>query len=206
MVDERPLEDLEVDLRMLEDELVRVADVELVGERRRGEVALLAVDAAEALVEELPDGLLADPVVVVGVQGSVGGETPVVAVEVRADQRATEVLVRGDAPFNGTLASLGQLVRLGVAEAEERVVVLAEDGADGFLNSGAELGRLVGVDRVVRGGNDHVGPLVVEHAAALAGEVVAYRLEALGRERAQVGDDVRHGRERFERCSKGGVF
>ena len=193
VVDERPLEDLEVDLGMLEDELVRVADVELVGERRRGEGARLAVDAAEALVEELPNGLGADPVVVVGIEGAVGGEAPVVAVEVRADQRAAEVLVRGDASVDRALASLGQLVRL---------VVLAEDGPDGFLDGGAELGRLVGVDRVVRGGDDHVGPLVVEHAAALAGEVVAYRLEALERERAQVGNDVRHGRERFEGYSK----
>jgi hypothetical protein len=34
VVDERPLEDLEVNLGVLEDELVGVADVELVGERR----------------------------------------------------------------------------------------------------------------------------------------------------------------------------
>ncbi len=209
VVDERPLEDLEVDLGILENKLVRVADVELVGERRRSEVARLAVDAAEAVVEDLANGPGADPVVLVGIEGAIGGEAPVVAVEVRADQRAAEVLVRSDAPFfvigedKWALASLGQLVRLGVAEAEERVVVLAEDGTDGFLDGGAELERLVSIDRVVRGGDDHVGPLVVEHAAALAGEVVAYRLEALGRERAEVGGDVRHGGERGVRwCSK----
>ncbi len=204
VVDEGPLKHLEVELRVLEDELVGVAGDELVGERRRREATLLAVDAAEALVEELPDGLLADPVVVVGVQGSVGGEAPVVAVEVCADEGTTEVLVRGDAPFfvigedKWAGASLGQLVRLGVAEAEEHVVMLAEDGPDGFFDGGAELGRFVGVHRVVRGGDDHVGPLVLENAAALAGEVVAYSLEARSRERADVGGDVRHGRERFE--------
>ena len=192
VVDKRPLEDLEVDLGVLEDELVRVANVELLGERRRREAARLAVDATEALVEELPNRLLANPVVVVGVQGAIGSKAPVVAVEVRTDQRAAEVLVRGDAPLKRRLASLGQLVRLGVAEAEERVVVLAEDGANGLFDGRAELERLVGVDRVVRGGNDHVGPLIVEDTATLAGEVVAYRLEALGLERAEVGGDVRH--------------
>ena len=198
VVDERPLEDLEVNLGVLEDELVGVADVELVDERRRREVTRLAVDAAEAVVEELANGLVANPVVVVGVEGAVGSEAPVVAVEVRTDKRATEVLVRGDATLDGASASLGELVRLGVAEAEERAVVLAEDGADGFFDGGAELERLVGVDRVVRGGDDHVGPLVVEHAAVLGSKVVAYSLEALGRERADVGGDVRHGRERFD--------
>ena len=198
MVDKRPLEDLEVNLGVLEDELVGVADVELVGERRCREVTRLAVDAAEAVVEELPNGLVANPMIVVGVEGTVGREAPVVAVEVRADKRATEVLVRSDAPFDRASASLGQLVRLGVAEAEERAVVLAEDGADGFFDGGAELERLVGVDRVVRGGDDHVGPLVVEHTAVLGGKVVAYSLEALGRERVDVGGDVRHGRERFD--------
>jgi hypothetical protein len=38
----------------------------------------------------------------------------------------------------------------------------------------------------------------------LGGEVVAYRLEALGRERAEIGGDVRHGRERVRKCSKVG--
>lgn len=198
VVDKRALEDLEVNLRVLEDELVGVADVELVGERRCREVTRLAVDAAEAVVEELPNRLVADPVVVVGVEGTVGRETPVVAVEVRTDKRATEVLVSGDAAFDGASASLGQLVRLGVAEAEERVVVLAKDGPDSFFDGGAELERLVCVDRVVRGGDDHVGPLVVEHTAVLGGKVVAYSLETLGRERVDVGGDVRHGRERFD--------
>ena len=204
VVDKRALEDLEVNLRVLEDELVGVADVELVGERRCREVTRLAVDAAEAVVEELPNRLVADPVVVVGVEGTVGRETPVVAVEVRTDKRATEVLVSGDAALfvigedKWASASLGQLVRLGVAEAEERVVVLAKDGPDSFFDGGAELERLVCVDRVVRGGDDHVGPLVVEHTAVLSGKVVAYSLEALGRERVDVGGDVRHGRERFD--------
>ncbi len=198
VVDERPLEDLEVDLGVLEDELVGVADVELVYERRRREMARLAVDAAETLVEQLANGLVADPVVLVGVEGTVCCEAPVVAVEVRTDERATEVLVSSDAPFDRASSSLGELVRLGVAEAEERAVVLAEDGADGFFDGGAELERLVGVDRVVRGGDDHVGPIVVEHTAVLGDKVVTYSLEALGRERVDVGGDVRHGRERFD--------
>ncbi len=204
VVDERPLKHLEVELRVLKDELVCVAGAELVGKRRRREATLLAVDAAEALVEELPDGLLADPVAVVGIQGAVGGDAPVVAVEVCADECTTEVLVRGDAPLDGAGASLGQLVRLGVAEAEEHVVMLAEDGPDGFFDGGAELEGLVCVDRVVGGGNDHVGPLVVQHAAVLGGEVVAYSLEARGPERADVGGDVRHGRERFESVRRWG--
>jgi hypothetical protein len=32
----------------------------------------------------------------------------------------------------------------------------------------------------------------------LGGKVVAYSLETLGRERVDVGGDVRHGRERFD--------
>lgn len=190
--DERAVEDLEVDFGVLEDELVRAVDIELVGERGVGEVALLVVDAANALVEELPNRLLADPIVVVGIDGTVCGETPVVTVEISTNESATEVLVRCDAALDRAHTSLGQFVGLGVAEAEEGVVMLAKDCADGFFDGGTELGRFLGEDGVVRRRNDHVGPLVVKHTAVLVGKVVTYNLEALNRERADVGGNAGH--------------
>jgi hypothetical protein len=39
----------------------------------------------------------------------------------------------------------------------------------------------------------------------LGDKVVTYSLEALGRERVDVGGDVRHGRERFDVIRKRGV-
>ncbi len=92
VVDVGPLDHLEVDLGVLEDELVGVILVQLAGERAVGEAGVHAVDLDEALVEELADGARADPVVVVGVDGAVRREAPVVTVEVGADKGAREIL------------------------------------------------------------------------------------------------------------------
>jgi hypothetical protein len=193
VVDEGPIEDLEVDFGVLEDKLVGVAGVEHLSQWRHCEGRRRAVDLAEALVEELADRLVADPVVVVGVDGPVGREPPVVAVEVRTNQRTTQVLGGDDVALEIALIGSRELVGLGVAEAEEGVVVLAEDGTNGLLNGGTELEGLVGVDGVVTGGNDDVRPVVVEHTAVLGDEVVADVLEAGEGQGADVVDDVRHG-------------
>ena len=92
VVDVGPLNHLEMDLGVLEHELVGVILVQLAGERAVGEDGVHVVDLEEALVEELADGALADPVVVVGVDGTVRRETPVVPVEVGTDKGAREVL------------------------------------------------------------------------------------------------------------------
>ena len=194
VVDKGAIEHLKVELGVLEDELVGVAGVEHLGQGRHCEGCRRAVDLAQALVEELADGLAADPVVVVGVDGAVGSEPPVVAVEVRANQRTAKVLGGDDFAIEVHLVTNGDLVGLGVAEAEERVVALAKDGTNGLLNGGAKLEGLVGVDGVVAGGDNDVRPVVVEHTAVLGGEVVADVLEVGEGQGVDVVDDVRHGR------------
>ncbi len=207
VVDEGATEHLEVEFGVLEDELVGVAGVEHLGQWGHCEVCRCAVNLAQALVEELADGLVADPVVVVGVDGAVGREPPVVAVEVRANQRTAQVLGGDDVTLEVALIGSGELLGLGVAEAEEHVVVLAEDGTDGLLDGGAELEGLFGVDGVVTGGNDDVRPVVVEHTAVLRDEVVADVLETGEGQGTDVVDNVRHGClsfKSFERDSKRG--
>ncbi len=119
---------VEMNLGMNQHELVAVLGGEELSQRAHPERGLLAVDAAEALVEEATDGALADPVGLVGVEGAVGRHAPLVRVlvVVDANECAVDVLLRVD----GALDTTREVhVVLGEAAADDRIVALVENGS-----------------------------------------------------------------------------
>ena len=198
VVDVGTRDHLEMDLGVLEDELVGVILVQLAGERAVGEDGVHVVDLEEALVEEVADGALADPVVVVGVDGAVRREAPVVAVEVGADQGAREVLGRGNRALDWALVGRGEFLCLGETEALERVSALDENGTYRVGHGSAEVGRL-GLGDHVRS-NDHVAAAMVElkHTAVFADEVVLHVGEGGKGQGLDVGGEKRHFKLVFE--------
>ncbi len=194
MVDVRLRRELEVNLGVLEDELVGVVRVQRGGEWRDGEVGALFVDPAEALVEEVADGLLANPVVAVGVESTVRGEAPETAVVEGADERATEVLGSDDRALDRAGVADLDLLGLGESEAEKGVSGLVENGTYRVVEGGAKLGRLGLADGEVPGWHDHVVLKPVQHTAVLGGEVDPDILEGLRRERGDVASEKRHFR------------
>ena len=183
MEEHRALSHLEMDLWVLENELVAVVAVQQLRQRGLGEGRCLTIDLAEHLVEERADRLLADPEVVVRVDGSVGRQTPAAIVVVRANERSAKVLGRHDGSVD--LRVLGHVDSAREAEAHDTIVRLGQDRA----NSVEDVER-----RILKGRNDHVGRLVLEHTAVLRLEVLLDFLEGLVRQGgANVGCDGRHG-------------
>ncbi len=122
MEEHRSLCHLEMDLRVLKNELVAVVAIQQLRQRGLGEGRRLAVDLTEHLVEECADRLLANPEVVVGVDRTVGRQTPLAVVVVRANQRTAKVLGRHDGSVN--LRVLVDLDSTRKAEAHDTIVRL----------------------------------------------------------------------------------
>ncbi len=196
VVDVGALDHLEMDLGVLEDELVGVVLVQLAGERAVGEAGVHVVDLDQAFVEEVADGARADPVVVVGVDGTVRREAPVVAVEEGADKGARQILGGEDRAVDRELAR-GDLLRLGEAEALDDVRALGEDGPDGVKHGGAKVGGLGLVDHIRR--NDHVAVAELEHTTVLGEEVVLHVREGRKGQGLDVGGEERHFKWMFEK-------
>ena len=193
MVDVGARNHLEMDLGVLEHKLVGVVRVQLAGERAVGEDGIHPIDLEQALIEKVSDGALADPVVVIGINGAIRRQAPIVTVEVGADHGAREILggdnravKRGDGPRR-------DFHSLGEAEALELVRALSEDGTDSVSHSLAEIRRLRLVDRVGR--DDHKAGTKLEDTAVLAEEVGLDISEDLGRERGDVGGEERHSNQ-----------
>jgi len=174
----RTLRHLEVDLRVLEHELVAVVRVQQVRQRRGREGSRHAIDLAQDLIEQHANRLRADPEVVVRIQGAVGRDAPLASVVVRADHRATKVLGRDETLLQVETSIHGDVLRTGEAEAGDAVVDLVQDRA----NCVDHVECLVVIGRA-----DHVGVLVLKHAAVLRLEVLFDLVEALV---CQVGADV----------------
>ncbi len=172
----RALRHLEMNLRVLKNELVAVVAVQHLRQRGLREGRRETIDLAEHLVEERANRLLADPEVVVRVDRAVGRQTPLAVVVVRSNERAAKVLGRHDASVD--LRVFGHVDRARNAEAHDTIVRLGQDRA----NSVDDVEH-----RVVERGNDHIGRLVLENTAVLRLEVLLHFLEGVV---CQVGADV----------------
>ena len=197
VIDIRAFNHLKVDLGVLKDELVSVIRVQLARERAVSEDGVHAVNLEEAFVEEVADGALADPIVVVCVDGAVRRQAPIIAVEVCANQSPREILGGGNGPDDRALGR--NLLRLGKAEALDVVRLFDKDGPDGVGHGSAEVGGL-GLGDHIRS-NDHKAVAFVElkHTAVLGEEVVLHVGEGLGRQGGDVGGEERHFKWMFEK-------
>ena len=172
----RTLRHLEMNLRVLKNELVAVLRVQHLRQRRLREGSRHTVNLAEHLVEERANRFLADPEVVVRVDSSVGRQTPLAVVVVRSNERAAKVLSRHDASVD--LRVFGHFDGARNAEAHDTIVRLGQDRANSVDDVES---------RILERRNDHIGRLVLEHTAVLRLEVLLHFLVGVVR---QGGADV----------------